>query len=108
MAEGKKGKSPEFQKTPFTTSEGKEGEAEVFLSEGEVREYLGEGETMESHGKHLLLSGMSVKRAKELANAMGADMATLEDLLKAFGVDPEEAKKRVKALEASKQKGSEE
>ena len=102
MTEGKRGKSPEIQKTPFTTSEGKEGEAEVLLSEEEAREYLGKGETMESRGKHLLLGGMSAKRAKEIANAIGADMATLEDLLEAFGVDSKEAQKRVNALKEPK------
>jgi len=109
MAEGRKGKTPELQKVKYTTKKGEEGEGEVLLSEDEVREHLGEGETMKRHGeKHLILGGVSVKRAKELANAMGADMATLESLLEAFGVDPKEARKRVKALAAPEKNKSEE
>jgi len=110
--EPKIGKIPELKKFDYTKEGGEKGEGEILLSEDEVKEHLGEGEKIEtqvmSDGKErTVLSGMSVRRAKELMDAMGAKPATVEDLLEAFGVTPNEAHKRIeeiKKLESSDNK----
>ncbi|MDA2921765.1 hypothetical protein MYX07_00685 [Patescibacteria group bacterium AH-259-L07] len=103
--EDKRGKIPESLKVEATTEEGKKIEGELFLSEKQVAEYLAEHESMQREmlgGKeHLVLRGMSVKRAQELMDAMGTRGLTVEELAEAMVHDAgfaKRAKEQVKAL----------